>query len=107
MDLAEILPCIGAGARITLPPKRLADGLVAEADAEERDRLGRPSRSVEADAGLVRRAGPGESTMASGFAEITWPTLILSLRCTTVSRAEVAEEVVEVVGEAVVVIDAG
>ena len=29
--------------------------------------------------------GPGDSTIASGFAESTWPTLILSLRWTTVS----------------------
>ena len=42
-----------------LAAERLADRLVAEADAEDRDLARSGGDQVEADAGLVRRAGAG------------------------------------------------
>ena len=49
--------------------------------------------------------GPGDSTIASGFFASTSSAVILSLRILRTSRTQLAQEVDEVVGEAVVVID--
>ena len=69
-----------------LAAEGLADRLVAEADAEDRDRSARPvsirSRQMPASFGVQ---GPGESTIASGSAASTSSTAILSLRCTATS----------------------
>ena len=66
--------------------KGLADRLMAEADAEQRH-LGVAGRldEIEADPASFGVQGPGDRTIASGPADSTWPTLIWSLRCTTVS----------------------
>ena len=95
-----------AGARTTLPPKAWPMAWWPRQTPRIGDGRARPSRSVQgrcpASFGVQ---GPGESTIASGLAEITWPTLILSLRCTTVSAPSSPRKWTEVVGEAVVVID--
>jgi len=63
----------------------LADRLQTETDAEQRDRGLSFLDEVETDAGFVRRAGAGESTIASGSVAITSSDETLSLRCTTTS----------------------
>ena len=60
------LPCIGTGARTTSSAERLADRLVAETDAEDRDLPAAAairSRQMPASFGVH---GPGDSTIASG-----------------------------------------
>ncbi len=49
--------------------------------------------------------GPGESTMPLGFSFRTSATPILSLRNTWQEALQLAQEMDEVIGEAVVVID--
>src|SRR5262245_14306710 len=65
--------------------EHLPDRLVAKADAEQRNGRGRGLDQVEADAGIVRVQGPGDSTIASGSAATTSAAVTLSLRCTTTS----------------------
>ena len=84
----------------------LADRLVAEADAEDRDRRARRARSASrqmpASFGVQ---GPGEMTIASGSIATTSSTRDLVVAADGELRPQLAEEMDEVVGEAVVVID--
>jgi len=63
----------------------LGDGLVAEADAEDRHLAICSTNEIEADAGLVRIARTGESTIASGRSRSASCTAISSLRRTSTS----------------------
>ena len=86
---------------------RLADRLVPEADAEDRDRARRSAGST-GDRDARRRAGvhgPGETTIASGASAAIASTSIASLRRTLGSSPQLAEVLHEVVGERVVVVD--
>ena len=101
-----ILPCIGTGARITPPAEGLPDRLMAKADAEQRDSaLGRGGDGVEADAGPVGIAGAGRQHDAIG----TQIKRLCHRQCVITFhhdfRAQFAEEMDEVVGETVIVID--
>ena len=83
----------------------LADGLVAEADAEDGDvRAGRLDQ-LQADAGLVGRAGAGREHDALGLHlhDIGNGDLVVAEHLA--GGTELAQEVDEVIGEAVVVID--
>ncbi len=89
-----------------LAAERLADRLMAEADAEDRDGRRRLGDQVEADAGLVRRAGAGrEHDRLRRPPPSPRSVAILSLRCTTHVRPQLAQVVEQVEGEAVVVVD--
>ena len=86
--------------------EHLADRLVAEADAEQRHLfLGGGADQVHADAGLVRRAGAGREHDAGGLQRQRLVDRDLVVAMHDAARAEIAQEVDEVVGEAVVVID--
>ena len=60
------------------------------------------SRQMPASFGVH---GPGDSTMAWGLAERTWPTLDLVVAVNHGLGAEIAQVVHEIPGEAVVVVD--
>jgi len=82
-----------------------ADRLVAEADAEDRQVVGGGLQQVQADAGLVRRAGAGRQEHAL---RLQAERLGHAHRVVAVDdglRPQLVQVVDEVVGEAVVVID--
>ena len=84
----------------------LADRLVAEADAEDRQVVRRARRSAPGRCRLRSGVqGPGDSTTASGRSASASCAVSASLRWTTRLRAQLVQVVDEVVGEAVVVID--
>ena len=93
-----------------LAAERLADGLMSQADAEQRDLAGRGGDQVEADAGFGRRAGAGRQHDRLGLHGqrvrdrqlVVAPDLAIER---AVLRADIAQEVVEVEGKAVVVVD--
>jgi len=58
----------------------LADRLMTQADAKQRDLWTELANQVERDAGVDREAGPGEITMRSGASARISSTVILSLR---------------------------
>src|SRR5271165_1039396 len=88
-----------------LAAERLADGLVAEADAEDRGRFACGAHELETDAGFVRRARPGrQDDSFRGLGEgLVDADLIVSPDRNV--RAELAEIVDEVEREAVIVVD--
>jgi len=61
------LACTGTAAAHDLAAEGLADGLMAKADAEDRNIRRSLLDQIEADTGLVRCTGPGDSTIASGL----------------------------------------
>ena len=63
-----------------LAAERLADRLMAEADAEDRELAGGGGDQVEADAGLVRRARAGGQHDRFGLRASASATVSLSLR---------------------------
>ena len=89
-----------------LAAERLADRLMAEADAEDRDRRPTPcsirSRQMPASFGVQ---GPGESTIASGSRgeHLVDRDLVVAMHDDV--RPQPAQIVDEVEGEAVVVVD--
>ena len=86
--------------------ERLADRLMAEADAEDRNGSARPcsirSRQMPASFGVQ---GPGDSTIASGFAaeHVLDRDLVVAMHGHV--RPEPAQIMDEVEGEAVVIVD--
>ena len=100
-----VLPCIRLGRAHDVAAHGLADGLVARGRRRGSGMSPRSGRSAQADAGLIGRAGPGESTIASGAIAAISSSVILSLRMHVDLGAQLAEEMDEVVGKAVVVID--
>jgi hypothetical protein len=89
-----------------LAAEYLPDRLVAEADAEHRQLgLGRRLDEVHADTGLVGRAGAWREHDGAGFERQRLLDADLVVAVNGAARAEIAQEVDEVVGEAVVVID--
>src|SRR5271166_4605855 len=85
--------------------KSLTDGLVAEADAEDRGRLAGGANKIETDTRLVRRAWPRREDdrvgrVREGFLHADF---IVSPHCNV--RAKLAEIVDEVEREAVIVVD--
>ena len=89
-----------------LAAERLADRLMAEADAEDRNVSARPcairSRQMPASLGVQ---GPGESTMASGSAAMNRGGRDLVVAMHDDVRPQLAEIMHQVEGEAVVVVD--
>ena len=83
----------------------LADRLVAEADAEQRDRRPGLGDQVEADAGLVGRARPRRQHDRLRLHADRRVDGDLVVAEDLARRTELAQEVDEVIGEAVVVID--
>ena len=83
----------------------VADTLVAEAHAEQRDRRSEAADDFARDARLVRRAGAGRNADARGLhrRDFVGRDFVVSLHERI--RAEFAEILDEVVGEGVVVID--
>jgi hypothetical protein len=61
-----VLPCISCCARMILPPKRRADRLVAQADAQDRQLAGEVLDRLDRNTGLGGEHGPGEITSRSG-----------------------------------------
>ena len=100
-----VLPCISCGARIDVAAHRLADRLMAEADAEDRRRRREALDQRQADAGLVRRAGAGreDDRLGRHRRDLVEGDLVVAVDDRI--RPKLAEEVDEVVGKAVVVID--
>ena len=94
--------------RLRLPDlaaERLDDRLVAEADAERRDARAEPANQLDRDAGVGRAAGAGGDEQVRRL-----ESLGLLDRDRVVPEhlhlgAELLEEVHEVVGERVVVVD--
>jgi hypothetical protein len=68
-----------------LPPKRGADRLVPQADAQDRQLAGEVPDRLDRDARFRRRAGPGEITSRSGLRAAISSTVISSLRNTSTS----------------------
>ena len=79
--IVDSLPCIGTGARTTAPPIGLADGLMAEADAQDRHSALAAalisSRQMPASFGVQ---GPGDSTMPRASRQRLGDASISSLR---------------------------
>ena len=89
-----------------LAAEGLDDRLVAEADAERRHARGRAGgRSRATRPRPAGRPGPGETTRCDGPSRSASSASIASLRRTTTSAPSSREEVREVVGERVVVVD--
>ena len=89
-----------------LAAEHLTDRLVAEADAQQRHLLlGGGADEIHADAGLVRRAGAGREHDAGGLQRHGLVDRDLVVAMHDALRAEIAQKVDEVVGEAVVIID--
>ncbi len=67
-SMGLVLPCMSCGARTTSAAEGRADGLMAEADAEDGDLLGSGEVADERDedAGVLRRAGAGREDDARG-----------------------------------------
>ena len=86
-------------------PERLADALVAETDAEHGQLARRGGDQVEADASLVRVAGPGREHdgVRRQLQYACRRDRIVAID--TGLRPQLAKEMNEVVGEAVVIID--
>jgi len=74
------LPVHQGGRRDDPPAEDLPDALVAEADAEDRDRAAQGGDHLHGDAGVVGTARPGEIKMASGASALMPATEIASLR---------------------------
>src|SRR5205814_4965846 len=83
----------------------LADALVAEADAEDRGAAGKMADGIDADAGLTGGAWPGrdDDPLGRHLVDVLDSDLVVAKHLD--SRAELAQVLVEVVGEAVVVVD--
>ena len=101
-----VLPCTGSRPRTTRAAERLADRLVAQADAEDRHAPGQPADRLHRDAGLVgglraRARSPG----GSGRSASTPATSIGVVAAHLHLGAQLPEVLDEVVGEAVVVVD--
>ena len=85
--------------------KGRADGLVAEADAENRNLAGHVADEVDGDAGLLRRAGAGreeDAVRVQGF-DLVRGQLVVAADDDV--GAELAHVLDEVVGEGVVVVE--
>src|SRR5580704_10369392 len=96
----------GGGRAHHLAAEHLADRLMAEADAEQRHlRLGRGPDEIHADAGFVGRARTRRQHDAGGPERHRLVDRDLVVAMHDTSRTQVAQEVDEVVGEAVVIID--
>ena len=85
--------------------KSLADGLVAEADAKDRNVRGGALDQIEADAGLVGRAWTGRQHDGVGVARehVIDADLIIAMDIDL--RPQAAQVMDEVEGEAVIVVD--
>ena len=83
----------------------LPDGLMAEADAEQRNLRAGLGDEVEADAGLVGRAGAGREHDALGLQLQDFGDGDLVVAEHAAGCTQLAQVVDEVIGEAVVVID--
>ena len=104
-SIGDDLPCRSARAWPTSPPKRLDDRLVAEADAERRNPRPEPPDHVDRDAGVGRPAGAGgdDDVRRRELLRFVGRDRIVPEHAHL--RAELLEEVHEVVGERVVVVD--
>jgi hypothetical protein len=88
-----------------LAAEGLADGLMAEADAEDRELAGRGLDQLEADAGPVRIAGAGGKDDPLGMQAHDLRNAGVVVASDIDRCAELPQEVIEVIGETVVVID--
>src|SRR5215831_18128318 len=102
--MVDSLPCIGCGA-YNLAAVSLTHGLVPEADPEHGDARTCRLDELEADAGLVGRAGSWREhdRFRRAFEDFGDGDPIVAIDLA--SRTELAQIVHEVIGEAVVVID--
>ena len=83
----------------------IEDALVAEADAEHRDLARERADDVARDASIVRGAGAGRDNDAVGVERGAFFERDLVISMDDDILAQFAEVLVEVVGEAVVVVD--
>ena len=104
--MREVLPCSSSGALTILRAVRRGDGLVAEADAEDRQPGRRSARSGrDADAGVLA-VGPARARGRCRRAPSPRRRRRSARRCGDRHvGAELAEVLVQVVGELVVVVD--
>ena len=88
-----------------LAAERIADRLMAEADAEDGNGLRRLRDQIEADAGFFRRAGTGrkDDGFRVGHDDVAACHLIVAVNDDI--RAQFTEIVHQVEGEAVVIVD--
>ena len=89
-----------------LAAEGLADGLMTETDAQQRNAMGSGRRDqVEADAGLVRVAGPRRQHdgLRRGGQNLIDGDLVVPVDAGL--RPKLAQEMDEVVGETVIIID--
>ena len=87
------------------PAEGLADALVPEADAENRNAPGEAPDHLERDAGLVRRARPGRDHDLRGRERLDGVERDLVVAHDVHPGAQLAEVLHEVVGEGIVVVD--
>ena len=83
----------------------LADGLMAEANAEQRHLAGKAADHVDADAGILRLARTGRDDDAIGLARGDFIERDLVVAAHFELLPQLAEVLRQVVGEGVVVID--
>jgi hypothetical protein len=85
--------------------ERLADRLVAQAHAQDRDLPGQAPEQLEGDSGLGRRARPGRNHDAPGIQQrhLIHRGLVVAQHFHL--RAELAQVLHQVVGERIVVVD--
>ena len=88
-----------------LAPENLPDGLMAQTHAEDRRRRRGGAHEVEADAGLVGRAGTGRDHDGVGLLRQRFLDRARVVAPDSDIRAQFPEEMDEIEGETVVVID--
>src|ERR1700722_9473797 len=103
-DLRQLAVPLGRSAH-HFPPKSIADRLMAEADAEDRNFCRGLRDQAEADAGLLGRAGAGREHDGIGIGGDNGAARHLVVAMHLDLRPQLTEIVHQVEGEAVIVVD--